>query len=54
MTRHDYITALVASDEVEQTQESVCVFFMFLVWYASGLWLCMPGNPSEKDGLQCI
>ncbi len=32
MTRHDYITALVANDEAEQTQESVCVVCMCF-WY---------------------
>ncbi len=33
MTRHDYITALVANGEAEQTQESVCVV------------LCVSGMP---------
>lgn len=54
MTRHDYITALVANGEAEQTQECVCGFYAFLVWYASGLWLCMSGNPPKKARLQCI
>lgn len=32
ITRHDYITALVANGEAEQTQGSVCVVFMSF-WY---------------------
>lgn len=62
VTRHDYITALVANGGAELSKHMrVCVWFYeaFLVWYASRLWLCMPGNPPEKAVLgtvclQCI
>jgi len=48
VTRHDYITALVANGGAElskHTRECVWFYEAFLVWYASRLWCCMPGNP---------